>query len=54
MAGNTYYEELVCVGYHPQKQRLEGVVHIYQQTGYGTDQCGPGTPEYVRFFLFVR
>jgi len=51
MAGNTYYEELVCVGYHPQKQRLEGVVHIYQQTGYGMDQCGPGTPEYVRFFL---
>jgi hypothetical protein len=51
IAGNTYYEELGCVGYHPQQQYLEGVVYIYQPTGYGTDICGPGTPEYVRFYL---
>jgi hypothetical protein len=51
MKWNTHYEELVCVGYHPQKKTLEGVVHIYQPTGYGTDECGAGTPEYVRFFI---
>ena len=51
ISGNTYYEELGCLGYHPQQRRLEGVVYVYQPTGYGTDICGPGTPEYVRFYL---
>jgi len=51
IAGNTYYEELVCLGYHPQHERLEGVIHIYQPSGYGTGICGPGTPEFVRFYL---
>ncbi len=51
ISGNTFYEELGCVGYHPQQKRLEGVVYIYQPSGYGTDVCGPGTPEYVRFYL---
>ena len=49
--GSTYYEELACVGYQPQQERLEGVVYIYQPSGYGTDVCGQGTPEYVRFYL---
>lgn len=51
ISSNTYYEELICVGYHPQQRRLEGIVYIYQPTGYGTDICGPGSPEYVRFYL---
>jgi hypothetical protein len=51
IASNTRYEELACVGYQPQQQQLEGVVYIYQPSGYGTDVCGPGTPEYVRFYL---
>lgn len=51
IAGNTFYEELGCVGYHPQQEMLEGVVYVYQPSGYGTDVCGPGTPEYVRFYL---
>lgn len=51
VTGNTHYEELVCVGYHPQQERLEAVVYVYQPSGYGTDVCGPGTPEYVRFYL---
>ena len=51
VAGNTHYEELGCVGYHPQQERLEGVVYIYQPSGYGTGVCGAGTPEYVRFYL---
>jgi hypothetical protein len=51
ISGNTYYEELACVGYQPQQQRLEGVVYIYQPSGYGTDVCGQGSTEYVRFYL---
>src|SRR5262245_50382104 len=51
ISGNTFYEELACVGYHPQQERLEGVVYLYQTAGYGTGICGPGTPEYVRFYL---
>lgn len=48
---NTHYEDLGCVGYHPQQERLEAVVYIHQPTGYGSDLCGSGTPEYVRFYL---
>ncbi|WP_406661461.1 peptidoglycan-binding domain-containing protein [Methanolobus sp. ZRKC3] len=51
MCSNTHYEELVCLGYHPQQKQLEAAVHVYQPSGYGTDICGPGTPEFVRFYL---
>jgi hypothetical protein len=51
ISGNTFYEELACIGYQPQQQRLEGVVYVYQPSGYGSDVCGPGSPEYVRFYL---
>jgi hypothetical protein len=51
LAGNTFYEELVCVGYQPQQERLEAVVHIYQPSGYGSNLCGGGSTEYVRFYL---
>jgi hypothetical protein len=49
--GNTTYEELKCVGFQPELNRLEGVVYIKQPVGYGGDICSAGTPEYVRFFL---
>ncbi len=48
---NTFYESLGCVGYQPQAEYLEAVVYIHEPSGYGTDICGPGTPEYVRFYL---
>lgn len=51
VADKTHYEELACVGYHPQQERLEAVVYVYQPSGYGGGICGPGTPEYVRFYL---
>lgn len=51
ISGNTFYEELGCVGYQSQEGRLEAVVYVNQPSGYGTDICGPGTPEYVRFYL---
>ncbi len=51
VSGNTYYEELACLGFQPQQERLEAVVYIYQPSGYGTDVCGVGSSEYVRFYL---
>jgi hypothetical protein len=51
ISGNTHYEELGCLGFHPQQERLEAVVYVNQPSGYGTDICGSGTAEYVRFYL---
>jgi hypothetical protein len=51
IASNSSYEELKCVGYNPQFKRLEAVVHIKQQSGYGTGICSTGTPEFVRFYI---
>ncbi|HSW07483.1 MAG TPA: hypothetical protein VLK61_23085, partial [Aquabacterium sp.] len=51
LSGNTYYEELACVGYQPQQQRLEAVVYVYQPSGYGSSLCGAGSTEYLRFYL---
>lgn len=49
--GNTTYEEIGCVGFQPQFNRLEAVVYVKQPFGYGGDVCSNGTPEYVRFYL---
>lgn len=48
---NTIYEEIGCVGFQPQFDRLEAVVYVNQPSGYGGNVCSPGTPEYVRFFM---
>ena len=50
-SGNTSFEELACLGLNPGPAILEAVVNIKQHSGYGTDACGPGTTEYVRFFV---
>lgn len=51
ITGNTTYEEIKCVGFHPQANRLDGVVFLKQPYGYGGDVCSAGTQEYVRFYL---
>ena len=51
LKGNTTYEEIGCVGFQPQADRLEAVVFIKQSFGYGGNICASGTPEYVRFYL---
>jgi hypothetical protein len=48
--GSTEYEQLVCIGYRPQLQRLDAVVQIKQPSGYLGDVCTAGSQEYVRFF----
>ena len=48
---NTTYEEIGCVGYHPEFERLGAVVFVNQPGGYGGGVCSDGTPEYLRFYL---
>jgi len=47
---NRSYEEIGCVGFQPQFNRLDAVVYINQPGGYGGGVCTRGTPEYVRFY----
>jgi hypothetical protein len=53
--GDTTFEELTCLGLFPGGilggGRLEAVVNIKQHSGYGTDACGEGSTEFVRFFV---
>jgi hypothetical protein len=51
LQGNTSFEELVCVGLNPPQDRLEGVIHVKQNTGYSGDICADGSREYVRFYV---
>jgi len=51
--GNTAYEQLVCVGLNPPYDRLEGVIQIKLNGGYGGGICGPGSREYVRFYVDI-
>lgn len=48
---NRTYEEIGCVGFQPQFNRLDAVVYVNQPSGYGGGVCSRGTPEYVRFYL---
>jgi len=53
--GDTTFEQLTCLGLYPGSffggGRLEAVINIKQHSGYGTDACGSGSTEYVRFFV---
>ncbi|MFH2102905.1 MAG: hypothetical protein ABIJ39_06065 [Chloroflexota bacterium] len=51
MLKNVSFEELKCLGFNPQTEQLEAVVHVKQSTGYGGQLCSQGTKEYVRFYL---
>ncbi len=51
VGGNTTFEELTCLGLNPGANKLEAAFNIKQHSGYGTDACGAGTTEYVRFFV---
>ncbi|MES2019297.1 MAG: hypothetical protein V4484_22630 [Pseudomonadota bacterium] len=48
---NRTYEEIGCVGFQPQFGRLDAVIYVNQPAGYGGGICGPGSHEYVRFYL---
>ncbi len=50
-SGNTTYEEIGCVGYQPEFNRLEAVIYVKKPTGFGGPLCSAGSTEYVRFFV---
>jgi len=49
--GNSFYEELGCVGYNPVFKELTATVKIKKPTGYSGNLCSTGSFEYVRFYL---
>src|SRR5271167_3215769 len=49
--GDTSFEEIGCVGFSDSLSRLEAVVSIKQDSGYGGGLCTSGSQEYVRFYL---
>lgn len=51
IASNRTYEELTCVGFNPEFNRLEATLRIKQNVGYNGDLCSLGSFEYVRFYL---
>lgn len=51
ISGDTSFEEIGCVGFSAALSRLEAVVSIKQNSGYGGGLCTSGSQEYVRFYL---
>lgn len=47
----THWEEITCVGFNPDKSKLEAIVSIKQSIGYSGGLCSNGSKEYVRFFV---
>src|SRR5688500_5487674 len=48
---DSRYEEIGCVGYSPELDRLEATIVVKQPVGYGGGPCGTGSIEHVRFFV---
>ena len=51
LSQKTTYEELTCIGLHPQGNRLQAVVNVKRHSGYDGGTCTDGSVEYVRFFV---
>lgn len=51
IAGNTKYEQLTCVGFNPDLNRLEATLQIKLPFGYRGSLCRTGSTEFVRFFI---
>ena len=48
---DTTYEELTCIGFNPDRNRLEAVIQVKQPVGYSGGDCTTGSFEYIRFFV---
>jgi len=48
--GNTFYEQLDCVGYDPEHKQLVATFRVKQGWGYLGGSCTPGSVEYVTFW----
>ncbi|MCJ7526387.1 MAG: hypothetical protein MUP71_14375 [Candidatus Aminicenantes bacterium] len=47
---NRKYEELGCLGFQPQNDRLQAIIRVKLPYGYSGDLCHSGSIEYVRVF----
>jgi len=45
------YEEITCIGFHPDTNILTATVQVNLPYGYGGNQCGTGTMEHIRFYI---
>lgn len=50
-SGNTNYEQLLSVAYHPDLKRLEAIFATKQELGYNGNLCSDGSTAFVRFYL---
>jgi len=50
--GNTTYEEIGCIGYHPEREELRATVVVKQPYGYSGSEACNGSREHVRFYLW--
>lgn len=48
---DTAYEEIGCVSYSPELDRLEATIVIKRPFGYSGGPCATGSVEHVRFFV---
>ena len=48
---DTRYEEIGCVSFSPERDRLEATVVVKLAAGYSGGPCSTGSLEYVRFFV---
>jgi hypothetical protein len=51
MSQNTKYEELKCVGFIPEEDKLEAIFDVKMSEGYKGSLCSAGSYEYIRFFV---
>lgn len=51
MLYNTTYEELRCVGLHPEDDLLESVIEIKLPYGFNGNLCTLGSTQYVAFYI---
>ncbi|HKJ43201.1 MAG TPA: hypothetical protein VKA27_13985 [Sunxiuqinia sp.] len=48
---NTSYEQLKCVGLHPEDDTLEAVFEVKKSNGFNGNLCTLGSREYVAFYV---
>ena len=51
ITGDTFFEQLSCVGLNPDQDVLEATVLIKRAFGYGGGLCSKGSIEWVRFYI---
>jgi hypothetical protein len=49
--GDTTYEELTCIGLDPNRNQLNGVIHVKLPSGFSGPLCSTGSLEYVAFWI---